>query len=64
MTPAAMVIMRLQLAVCLLLLPSCISRGVNIPPFIPPASDAALKDLIAIVNERREIQTLTARVPP
>ena len=62
MTPAAMVIMRLQLAVCLLLLPSCISRGVNIPPFIPPASDAALTDLIAIVNERREIQTLTARV--
>jgi len=54
---------RLQLVVCLLLLlPSCISRGVNVPPFVPPTSDAVLTDLIAIVNQRREIQTLTARV--
>ena len=63
MTPAAMLVKRFYVVVCLLgLLPSCISRRVDVPPFIPPASDASLADLIAIVNERREIQTLTARV--
>ena len=46
----------------LLLLSSCISRGVNVPPFISPTSDATLSDLIVIVNQRREVQTLTARV--
>ena len=63
MAVAAMVTELRLLAICLpLLFASCISRGVDVPPFIPPTSDATLADLIAIVNERREIQTLTARV--
>lgn len=62
MTAAAMLVKRFCVVVCLGLLPSCISSGVNVPPFIPPASDASLADLIAIVNERQKIQTLTARV--
>jgi hypothetical protein len=51
------------LFICLLLLlPTCVSRRVNVPPFIAPSSDASLADLIAIVNQRREVRTLTAKV--
>ena len=51
------------LLICSLLgLPSCVSRGVNVPPFIAPTSDATLQDLIAIVNQRSEAETLTAKV--
>jgi len=54
---------RAQLLICsLLVFASCISRGVNVPPFIPPTSDASLADLIAIINQRRDVQSLTARV--
>jgi hypothetical protein len=51
------------LSLCLLLLlSSCVSRRVNVPAFIPPVSDASLSDLVAIVNQRRDVRTLTARV--
>ena len=46
----------------LLLLPSCISRGVNVPPFIPPTSEATLDQLITVINEREVVQSLTSRV--
>jgi hypothetical protein len=63
MTVAVMLIARRVLGVLLLLLsPACISRNVSVPPFIPPSSNATLGELIAIVNQRRAIQTLTARV--
>ncbi len=53
----------IYLLICsLVVLPSCVSRRVNVPPFIAPTSDATLQDLIAIVNQRREIATLTAKV--
>ncbi len=54
---------KLSLLICLLLVvPSCVSRRVNVPPFIAPTSDATLHDLIRIVNQRREVATLTAKV--
>lgn len=54
---------KLWLLICsVLVLPSCVSRGVNVPPFIAPTSDATLQDLIAIVNQRRDVATLTAKV--
>ena len=56
---------KLCLVICsllVLLLPSCVSRRVNVPPFIAPTIDATLQDLIAIVNQRQEVETLTAKV--
>ena len=54
---------KLCLLICsLVVLPSCVSHRVNVPPFIAPTSDATLHDLIAIVNQRRETATLTAKV--
>ena len=62
-TLAAMSRRSTQLVVgSLLIFASCISRGVNVPPFIPPTSDASLADLIVIINQRRDVQSLTARV--
>ena len=54
---------KLSLVICsLLVLPSCVSRRVNVPPVTGATSDATLQDLIAIVNQRQEIETLTAKV--
>jgi hypothetical protein len=50
------------LAVALMLvLPSCVSRRVDVPPFIPPTRDASLSQLIEIVNQRDKMLTFTAK---
>jgi hypothetical protein len=56
--------MRLRKPITLALLiisVSCVSRRVDLPPFIPPTREASLSELIEIINQRREAQTLTAR---
>jgi hypothetical protein len=40
---------------------SCVSRRVDLPPFIPPTREATLTELIEIVNERQKAQTLIVR---
>jgi len=60
-----MLLAPLRTRIVLILIPflaSCISRGVNVPPFVPPTSEATLSELIGVVNQRRDIRTLTARV--
>jgi hypothetical protein len=51
----------LLLWIILLLQPACVSRRVNVPPFIPPARDATLSELIERVNQRQAIQTLIVK---
>jgi len=41
---------------------SCISRGVDIVPFLTPTASATLEDLVARVNAWEEIHTLILRV--
>jgi hypothetical protein len=48
-------------AVGLTLASSCVSRRVDLPPFIPPTREATLSELITIVNERQKAQTLIIR---
>lgn len=52
---------RLLLISTTLLLTGCVSRRVNVPPFIPPARDATISELIEIVNQRLGMKSLLAR---
>jgi hypothetical protein len=46
----------------ILLLVSChASRKVKAPPVIPPTSEAALSDLVGLVNARQSVDTLVFR---
>ncbi len=42
--------------------PGCISRGVDVVPFLAPTATATLEDLVARVNAWEEIRTLVIRV--
>ncbi len=53
---------RFLLAMSLILAqPACISRRIDVPPFIPPAREATISELIEIVNRRQSVQTLTVK---
>jgi hypothetical protein len=44
------------------LAPGCISRGVDVVPFLAPTASTTLEDLVARVNAWEEIQSLVLRV--
>lgn len=43
-------------------LSSCVSRRIDVVPFLDPTATASLEDLVARINERRQIQSLVLRV--
>ena len=53
--------LKILFSLSLLLLTTCVSRRVNVPPFIPPAIKATLSELIEIVNSRQKVKTFRAR---
>ncbi len=40
---------------------ACVSRRVDVPPFIPPAREATISELIEIVNQRQSVQSLIVK---